>query len=231
MRYQAAPLPEERDSKRPDERAADGNRTRIIALEGRGSTVELPPHARILRDERFCDGDSLHKRRRTGHLVQDSLPVPVSESLADVECLFAAMIEFQDDQGRSRHSPCTDECGRMQPGTPLVGRRLPACAVALRLCTTGDWQRNAPACRRLDRNGSSCPSVRVTCGATRIPRATCSPCSDHTFSARREFSLTKRTYVRFPTNDIAHAIHHASGPLAGDPPGASWQARRPARAR
>ena len=27
-------------------RAADGNRTRIIALEGRGSTVELPPRAR-----------------------------------------------------------------------------------------------------------------------------------------------------------------------------------------
>jgi hypothetical protein len=27
-------------------KAADGNRTRIIALEGRGSTVELPPHER-----------------------------------------------------------------------------------------------------------------------------------------------------------------------------------------
>ena len=50
-------------SARPVE-AADGNRTRIIALEGRGSTVELPPHARSRPDGPFADDDSLHKRRR-----------------------------------------------------------------------------------------------------------------------------------------------------------------------
>lgn len=47
------------------EQAADGNRTRVIALEGRGSTVELPPRARIRPAGPFGVDDSLHKRRRT----------------------------------------------------------------------------------------------------------------------------------------------------------------------
>jgi hypothetical protein len=44
--------------------AADGNRTRIIALEGRGSTVELPPRGRVRPEERSAVDDSLHKPRR-----------------------------------------------------------------------------------------------------------------------------------------------------------------------
>ena len=46
-------------------RAADGNRTRIIALEGRGSAIELPPRARTFLPERSCADDSLHRGRRT----------------------------------------------------------------------------------------------------------------------------------------------------------------------
>ena len=45
-------------------KAGDEDRTRIIALEGRGSTIELPPRGRIPLEARFADGDSLHKPRR-----------------------------------------------------------------------------------------------------------------------------------------------------------------------
>ena len=37
------------------EQAGDEDRTRIIALEGRGSTIELPPHARTLLAGMFAE--------------------------------------------------------------------------------------------------------------------------------------------------------------------------------
>ena len=61
--------------------AADGNRTRIIALEGRGSTVELPPHGRTRLEERFPTMTVCTNDVALGDLVEDGLPGEVGTRL------------------------------------------------------------------------------------------------------------------------------------------------------
>ena len=79
-------------------RAADGNRTRVIALEGQGSTVELPPRVRTGLLARFATITVCTNDVARGDLVEHRPPVSIAEALGDIEALLLEMVELEDER-------------------------------------------------------------------------------------------------------------------------------------
>ena len=159
--------------------AADENRTRIIALEGQGSTVELPPRERSRPGVRCDVDDSLHKPPRT---LQSRRARPASvgpEGPLRSRTSYPAGGRTRGQLGRSHRNRRKGAPAGRRPCKGLVLRPAPSCAAPLErrsgLCSPG----NAPGDRPTGRAGNSCPAAPAPAASRRIRPTIFLSCSAH----------------------------------------------------
>ncbi len=174
--------------------AANGNRTRIIALEGRGSTVELPPRAPIPPVGRFGDDDSLHKPRRTWRSRRTSPPSFASRCPSSRRSAARPGDRTRARPGPLRRSRRRDASERSRAAGTHVRWPASASSVPSSLDTARDSPRSAAVCIPPYKPGSSCPAGPDRDGARRTRRPAWSRRSDCSGGwASRDGT---RTYVR-----------------------------------
>ncbi|MEA2207532.1 MAG: hypothetical protein QOF54_9 [Solirubrobacteraceae bacterium] len=175
--------------------AASGNRTRIIALEGRGSTVELPPRARIRPSGRFGVDDSLHKRRRTWRSRRGRRASSGRECLSRARSACRGGGRTRARSGPAHRSRRTGAGGRSRRGAGPARRRRPACGAARWRCSGPCLRRSVLACTPRGTGGSSCRADHAIAAARRTRAVACAPGSDHIDGVRLR-CVPARTHVR-----------------------------------